>query len=1261
MSNLSALSLLPAQLVNYVEDPSIPKEFDDSNALFFYQDLTQNRMPSMLMVQYENMNSSERSQALRQRFMLQWFLRLAHEKSNGAEFRNLFAIYVFRNTLLGDSCARNVKMMSSEDHIMPNNDSVQGILWIQLKEDRCKVMSDDMKKYFGMGGRKQKRRKPDTTHRSEGSGDEGGGGADGNESDEAEEEDAASKITAAARVMAYSDIQRKILTSARGSNSKSSPSAGFQNLAMMTPLDTNPFFTLRGEGDFSILVGIPTAAKTYLARHSNDNIQLSAWSDPDRFFTFKLAHEQIPADATTPGDMFLRRGDGTAPPPVDANGAGPLVENVSSGAWYVKNRDDVFNLWSVDLEYFWMNDKNSGAIMFKTALFAPVVKRSVAESALPIFRAPANMHDPYARSRLNKFGLLPPAMENVYTGFSELKAKLMEQKHGGFYLHEIETMVREYLENEYTIGTLFQTPRCEQVIELKATQEQIKTNVRLFIEEYGRKRKMLVLDGLVKVNDALTPLTNAPLSTSSWRLGMFLEQQKTEMIKRPDMLETVWTFPPYRFVNLTLYQHAYAYMLDTMSLLNLYNLHTLAPLFYLAMASLPWERTKALMPLHLLLVGQPGLGKSYFIETIKSLSFDGLTVDLTSLSTKFFAAKPSTNCFEGALAGRTMILSELNPDMFNTKNGKNKEQATYMKTILTEQTLGVNRLEKNPDTELFGTSEFTIGNYCAFVAASNSPIGDSAISDRFVTVAPQDMVRSDGLKAVDCKSSTMVCDEMTQEQMKQTYQMTSATLGYIQHAMAAGVLERIDATSVTIQEKIYEKEVMKMGGMKNPNRTSNVLHRISAHAALHGAVTAVFRGNAKFVPPHIRLPNNAECILHVEALAAVPADLDQTLHFTALQTKNFNPLLRTGMQMLATAMLGFDEPTEEDLNSLKFVNNSEGLHKLMRFAKHPEGVMSMTDPASALFNGQNWIFVPLVTSFGAAQVFTDGDVMTDDFFTFDSNNSMVEIDRLATAMHTFLNDNSTKHSLMHSDLEYTKHIFRLMHKNESASKQLIRAFSIGTSKGKTTHFVFNADEMILSLQSDIIQHVAQNTRHCAMPKGTMLITGPQSGPVNAQKISTYHVAKPQYVDIPWHDSSCVLMSTPESAAETNDICEKGVQSRRPLRSTYNADFWRIKGCTCFRSKIITVKNEQNIMKSRQVWMRLNEDARIKASQPLKRLRYPIEITQFFTKMVTLGYNPFDKEVQNKYHPMYNTKTWFSDDGVYKFTEDDELNYPQNID
>lgn len=1262
MSNLSSFSFLPAKLVNFIRTQDVPAMFDDDNAMFYYQDLTHTRLPSMLMMQYENMNQAEKSDALRQRFMLQWFIRLAHEKSYGVDFRNLYAMYVFRDTMLGRAAMEKTRLMMCDDHIMPNNDTIQGVLWIQLKEDRGKL-SEELRKYLGESNKKNKRPRTgngNAHHRPRDGDDdddddgENLAGAMRNQASTIEEEaDQQNQLTAAARVCAFSALQMKILNGGvRGIPGKTSTVEAIQLLAMGTPVDGQGY-NLKGEGDFSILVGIPTAISTVLAKDSNEVINADAWYEPERFF--KLSDIQFPEGSIIPPGTYCGN--------------------------HVKYLPNIFNLWSVNVKYFWLNGKNPGNIMFRTALFPAVVKHDD-QDAVPLTVKTFNLHDPYAVSRPNKYNLMPPAMDNVKVGFTQEKMKLMQQPHAGFLLEDIQMMIREYLENQYKLGeldpVLFDENGEERMAEMTANeleevkqkmkniekrQAVIRTNTREFIRVYGEKRKLLVLNGLVKVSDALTPIKNAPLSYSSYSLGTVLEQYKTKVNANRKMLDTMWSFPPNRFVNLSLYQHSFVYMLEAMSLFHMFSLHTMAPLFYLAVASMPWERAKNMMPLHLLMVGRPSLGKSFFMDTIKDLAFDQITVTMTAFSTKFFAAKPPSGCFEGNLSGRALTISELHTEMFDP-NAPNSEQKNYIKTMLTEAEMGVTRLEKDIDTGLLAQSEFTIGNWCAMIAAANAPIKDAAIVDRIVTIAPPERIRSDGRTARQLKQSILTQDAATKEQVKNMYQLVSATLGYVQHAINAGVLDTINPISMVIQESIYEEQVVKHGGMRNPSRTSNVLQRISAHAAMQGAVNAVFRGNASFVPKEIRLPNNAECILHVEALSAVPADLDQTLHFTALQTKNFNPLVRMALQMLSKCIFGFEKLDKYDVDSLKFVNNNQpGQGKKLIFAKHPEQFMSPTDSPDDLFNNHNWAFIPAGSYFGRT-IYSDVDVTpATDFYKASAVGVDIanDIKKLADQVFTFLNDNKDKHSF-NTDLQLTRRIFLNLCQSDSAAKQFIRFHYVGTQKERCQYFIFDADEMVRCLDLDVMQSIVKKSRNAATPYGTMLLTSPQLAS-SRMSFETYHVDRPEYTRIPWHEDDdkdpCYLFSTPELKEKTIQICEEGMRSRAPLRSTYNAHFWKKRGCTCFRSHILKVHNEEFIDKQRAVPMRLTEQQRRATSKSYRKLKFPVEITQFYIKMVTLGYDPFDITVQDRYHPMYNTKTWYADDGIYAFTESDNPNYPED--
>lgn len=1242
------MRVMTAQSVAFMATHGIPDRFDDSNSLFFYQDLTKHRLPCFLKVQYDHMLPQERSQAVRSRFLTQWFFRLAHEKSPRAkEFHNLFAMYVFRQTDLGRDCARKVTEPECAENMVPSNDSVCGIIWIQLLKD-CGSATSDVKKHFKANYASHKQARSEdaagndlgrarTDTRGDDDDDDGAAafsGAGTVDADTSGANSGESDMTAAERVVVSMDMERRRLNASRGRNGNGGSMTALQALASGVPSTKSYPFDLSGPADFSILVGIPTALPM-LNYVNKEPAYESAWNEPERYFSFKYL--KIPTDGIVPGSMLVNNGTDR----------------------YIARRPNVHNLWAVSVRELWLEGPNPGEVSFNSTLFNTLVARDLV-GITAIEKSTFNCYDPYGLARELPNGLCPAAMTNISDGFKEEKMILYGEKHAGLTIDDAQDLARRYLELECEIGA---EDDIDAIRDKKMDQHEIVRQVEQFVAVFGPKRRKLIMKGLELTRMGLTPSSFAPLSQSSKDLGKELENIHLKAEQNPQFLRKLWHPVKYRFTGLTLYQHTYAYMLNTMSLMHMYSLHTLAPIFYLAMASMPWERAPSLMPLHLMLVGRAALGKSFFIETICSLAFNGLTNLMTSMSTKFFAAKPASGCVEGPLAGTCIVMSEINSDWFDTSSNKNREQATFLKSILTEQTLAFTRLEKPPDSNSFESQRASVANFSALIAAGNSALKDAAILDRFVTIAPPERLRSDNRKATHLTQSTLVEDLVSKENTRKAYQALSVALGFINHAISSGVLEPPQPISIIMQEKLYENECLKFGAEKNTSRMSSVLQRISSHAALHGAATAVFRGRAEFLPFDKRKPNSTECAMHIEALAAVPADLDQTLHFTALQSKNFEPLTRMGMQMLAVAVLGFSDAScnsddlEERGKYLKFyhqdlMENQQILIPKLHFAKHPEGVMAAIDTNDMLLNKKGWAFIPLSYWFGNPKVITSNAVPEDDFYPgVGGSKAKQSIDELAVSVFAFLNKNLERHSFQ-TDATLTREIFWKLYRSENASRQFIDFHKVG---GKT-YFIFDAEEMRRCLMSDIVKTAVIEARNAASPKGTILITSPRLDSVK-DGLSKFEVSKPEHVRTPWHDETCRLMETMDEE-EINRICEEGLRDRHPLRSTYCVEFWKKHGCNCFRSKVVMVNNDAYIDSERALEMDLSEKKIEETRNPLRELKYPIEITQFFIKMIALGLNPFDPKVQDLYHPMYNAKTWYPDEGRNELRPFTDAEYPE---
>jgi hypothetical protein len=686
-----------------------------SNALFYYQDLSRNRLPSFLKSRHEELTSAEKGVAVRTRFFVSWFMRLAHEKhprGGGSAFHNLFAVYVLKNNEQGRQYAALIERNDADTTVMPAHDAVAGILWAQLKEDRGHASSAVEKQYKTQFASQKRARRGGGGEATSGGG-RGGEGAPGDlglddlfddngnhSSDETalacnEEEggDENRAMTAAARVVVDMEIERGRLRGGgrggAGGGRGGGEHGGFVSLQRLASGISSPAdypFDLSGPGDFGLLVGCPTAG-ALLTQVAGSPQYEDAFMDPDRFFSLDVL--DMPDDTFVPCEAF--------------DGAQLRVLGRNS-------------VWAVNVREFSL--ESSGFVMFASALFPLVLKQNGPVPAV------YNCYDPYGTSRPRADGLLPAAMTNIREGFAQEMGALRQASHAGLTLYQAQAKAVEYLRMEHEAGA-----RDPDDPEAAAADERalvLRAEIEAFCDEYAPRRRALVLRGLEMVKNGLTPSDQAPISESSRALGLELERIRAKSEADPAYLKELWDVPRYCFPGLGVHQHAYAYLLNVMCLMRLYCMHTLACMFYIAMASMPWERGTALMPLHLMLVGRPALGKSFFLDIIKSMSFQGAVQGVTTLSTKFFANRPESGCYEGALGGLCMVMQEIYPAMFDTNHQHQGEKATFLKTIMTEQELGVFRTEKNEATGSLRGVRFNLANYVNLVMASNEPVTNSA-------------------------------------------------------------------------------------------------------------------------------------------------------------------------------------------------------------------------------------------------------------------------------------------------------------------------------------------------------------------------------------------------------------------------------------------------------------------------------------------------------------------------------------------------------
>lgn len=1209
------------------------------NAHFYYQDLSCNRLPSVFQTRHEEMTPKERVKTVMERFFVSWLVRLANVKSSNRDvFHNLYAVFVLKDN---DQGRKYAEMMEGDQdvtqEIMAAHDAVAGVLWVALKEDRGKPSMELLKFWKShFGSNKRARRavgastgaaatfvpmQDDDDDDGENAND-GGGDVDG-------EDDGEPEITAAGRVLARMEIERNKMggrfSSERGSfTSLMRLAAGIQ-----TPNDFP--FDLSGPADFSILVGCPTAC-AMLSRAMGEPQYEDAWLDPDRFFT--LDRLRLPPNTFVPCGAF---------------------ENDQVNVLTKRN------VWAVNVRELWMDSREPGRLLFTSAFF-PLVPIRVTSGPAELPSSHYNCYDPYGISRAHNDGLVPPAMTNINEGFTPELEALESAQHAGKTLFQVEEMAREYLNMENLAGGA--DPDSDECALYSETAERLKSEIQQFVAAYGPKRRTLVLRGIEMVKTALTPSLNAPLSESSRLLALEIERIRAKSEAEPGFLEEMWDAPDYFFPGLTVHQHAFAYMLNVMSLMQMYCMHTLACMFFLAMASMPWERSAGLMPLHLLLVGKPALGKSFFLDILTNMSFSGIVQNVTALSTKFFANKPTSGCSEGALAGLCIVMQEIYSEMFNPNSLQHGEKATFLKTLMTDNKIGVFRTEKNEATGVMSTVRFTLANYSALVMASNHDITDAAHQDRIVTVCPNLFRRSDGRTATQLRKSTLVEDQQSTTRAYNTYRATSVELGFYLHLANANVVKMPECLTTQIHESMYERACVSYGAQHNTARMSNVLHRMAKHYALLGAVTAVFRGGASFIEKKNRLPDDTECILHVEALAAVPSDLDQTIHFTSLQSKNFDTFAMLGLRLIAFCMAGVrvgqeyvmhDElhsPLETDFDGRTLPDSD------LFFAKKPFGIYSSECSPDQLMDGP-WAFVypgnlykrqrngpvteitnPRETLLVAAARTNKSESEVFSRFAKD----LIEELRSTDRPHSFPTDEST--------------IKSAIHKLANGSRQALKFHQL---EGETSMYalVVNLKEMKNALMNDVLTNAVADMVHAATPVGTMLIASPKRVIKDAETDDDrFEVSKPCYVRVPWHDDECFLYENSEGM-DPDVAAEEGLRSRRPAFTSYNPKYWARMGCTCFRSKKVqTVANPRFIDNERLFQMRMRTDQINSARARTRTVEWPIELEQFFVSMIGLGYDPFDEDVQDKYCPLYNRKTWFPDSGANALRAFTDGKYPE---
>lgn len=518
-----------------------------------------------------------------------------------------------------------------------------------------------------------------------------------------------------------------------------------------------------------------------------------------------------------------------------------------------------------------------------------------------------------------------------------------------------------------------------------------------------------------------------------------------------------------------------------------------------------------------------------------------------------------------------------------------------------------------------------------------------------MTIVPPEWKRADSRTAAQLEQSSLVEDAAAQARARGTYQALSTALGFVHHAINGGVLDMPEAASLKLQEGMYQDACKSFGAQSNSSRMSAVLQRLSKHYALLGAASAVYRGTADFLPMEERLPDSSECALHLEALAAVPGDLDQMLHFTSLHSKNFDSFATLGLRIIAYAMLQLRVGNVDEIAEVLRTPDEDGFEPGgdVTFATKTGLYDSECSPDQAT----PWAFCLQGAFFRRTRNRGESEAQPRDMFIMSVRGKNADLDaltRFASCLLDELKTTDQPHSFPMDEMSVHQAVKKLY--EGSAGQQALKFVSLGQDKGHA--LVVNVPALKRALVQDVQVGCAMRTVHAATPVGTMLLAAPQREEGRRGEDDRFHVAVPCRVEVPWHDALCHL-SGPHAGLDVDQVVREGLASRRLAATVYNPAFWGRLGCTCFRSKEVRFARNPNFVDPDCLdQMRLREDEMRSARVERRPIRWPVELEQYYVRMIALGYNPFDEDTMDRYCPTYNRETWYATEGAQAMTPSD---------